>query len=86
MILRSISGWIRTSLQFNRYISSVFKRVAMTRTAAANWERMVAPVSYTHLEVYKRQAFAQGIFFQYGITEDDDCDTVRNGGLGSTDK
>ncbi len=28
--------------------------------------------------------FAQGIFMQYGITEDDCVDTLRNGGLGST--
>lgn len=29
-------------------------------------------------------AFSQGIFMQYGITEDDDVETLRNGGLGST--
>ncbi|MDO5298619.1 MAG: deoxyuridine 5'-triphosphate nucleotidohydrolase [Clostridia bacterium] len=29
-------------------------------------------------------AFAQGIFLPYGITVDDDVQTVRNGGLGST--
>ncbi len=28
---------------------------------------------------------AQGIFLPYGITEDDACEGVRNGGLGSTD-
>ena len=28
--------------------------------------------------------FAQGIFIQYGITEDDDVDGIRNGGFGST--
>ena len=28
--------------------------------------------------------YMQGIFVQYGITEDDDTDGVRNGGLGST--
>ncbi len=38
------------------------------------------------VELKEGSAFAQGIFFQYGITEDDDCDAVRNGGLGSTDK
>lgn len=31
-------------------------------------------------------AFAQGIFLPYGITEDDECETVRRGGFGSTDK
>ena len=31
-------------------------------------------------------AFAQGIFLQYGITMDDDTDGVRNGGFGSTEK
>ena len=30
--------------------------------------------------------FAQGIFLEYGITEDDDATAVRNGGLGSTTK
>ena len=32
------------------------------------------------------QAFAQGIFVEYGITYDDDADGVRNGGFGSTSK
>ena len=31
-------------------------------------------------------AFAQGIFLPYGITEDDDVTTSRNGGFGSTGK
>jgi dUTP pyrophosphatase len=31
-------------------------------------------------------AFAQGIFMPYGVTEDDDVKTVRNGGFGSTGK
>ncbi len=29
-------------------------------------------------------AFCQGIFMQYGITEDDEVETKRNGGFGST--
>ena len=31
------------------------------------------------------KAFCQGIFLQYGVTIDDDVETVRNGGFGSTD-
>ncbi len=31
-------------------------------------------------------AFAQGILLPYGITEDDECDAVRHGGFGSTNK
>ena len=31
-------------------------------------------------------AFAQGVFVEYGITEDDDADAIRSGGLGSTSK
>ena len=31
-------------------------------------------------------AFAQGIFIEYGITIDDETDGVRNGGFGSTGK
>ena len=38
------------------------------------------------LTVEKGQAFAQGIFVEYGITVDDDCVAVRTGGFGSTDK
>ena len=30
--------------------------------------------------------FIQGIFVQYGITEDDHVENTRNGGFGSTDK
>lgn len=30
--------------------------------------------------------FMQGIFLEYGITEDDDTEDIRNGGLGSTTK
>lgn len=31
-------------------------------------------------------AIAQGIFLEYGITDDDDAKATRNGGFGSTDK
>ena len=34
----------------------------------------------------KGAAFAQGVFTEYGITEDDDAKNSRTGGLGSTDK
>lgn len=40
----------------------------------------------TPLTVEKGVAFAQGVFVEYGITVDDDCDGVRTGGIGSTDK
>lgn len=32
------------------------------------------------------QGFAQGIFLQFGITEDDEVTELRNGGMGSTTK
>ena len=32
------------------------------------------------------QGFCQGIFYEYGVTYDDDATAVRNGGFGSTDK
>jgi dUTP pyrophosphatase len=32
------------------------------------------------------EGIAQGVFLQFGITEDDNTTTVRNGGLGSTTK
>ena len=37
------------------------------------------------LEIPQGSAFAQGIFVQYLLTEDDNTTTTRNGGLGSTD-
>ncbi len=38
------------------------------------------------LKVEKQQAFAQGIFVEYGITVDDQATSSRTGGFGSTDK
>ena len=40
----------------------------------------------TPLTVEKGKAFAQGVFVEYGITVDDDCNEERTGGFGSTDK
>ena len=39
------------------------------------------------IHIYEGQGvgFAQGIFIPYGITVDDECSDVRNGGFGSTD-
>lgn len=38
------------------------------------------------VELKAGQGFAQGIFFEYGIVEDDDVTESRNGGFGSTTK
>lgn len=38
------------------------------------------------IEIGTNQAFCQGIFLPYGITDDDQTDGVRNGGFGSTSK
>ncbi len=38
------------------------------------------------VSVKKDDAFAQGVFLQYGITYDDDVHELRNGGFGSTNK
>lgn len=37
------------------------------------------------IEIKKGDAFCQGIFLPFGITEDDEVTKVRNGGFGSTD-
>ena len=37
------------------------------------------------LNVKKGEAFAQGIFLPFGVTEDDDACGIRTGGFGSTD-
>lgn len=38
------------------------------------------------LSVEKGKAFAQGVFVEFGITVDDECEAERSGGFGSTDK
>jgi len=38
------------------------------------------------LKVCAGEGIAQGIFVEYGVTYDDDTESVRNGGFGSTDK
>lgn len=38
------------------------------------------------IEINAGDKFAQGIFFEYGITVDDDVTASRNGGMGSTGK
>ncbi len=38
------------------------------------------------LIISKGDAFAQGVFVEYGITVDDDATEVRNGGFGSTSR
>ena len=38
------------------------------------------------VEIKKGEAFAQGIFLEYGITTDDNTEEIRNGGFGSTTK
>ena len=39
-----------------------------------------------NLHIGEGDAFAQGVFLEYGITVDDDASEVRNGGFGSTSK
>lgn len=38
------------------------------------------------IEIESGKGFMQGIFVEYGITEDDDADGIRTGGFGSTTK
>lgn len=38
------------------------------------------------VELKAGQGMVQGIFFEFGITEDDDANEERNGGFGSTTK
>lgn len=38
------------------------------------------------VQVLQGQGIAQGIFIPFGITFDDDCDGIRDGGFGSTTK
>ena len=38
------------------------------------------------ISVKKGEAFIQGVLLSYGITEDDEVNSIRNGGFGSTSK
>ena len=38
------------------------------------------------LSLARGTAFMQGIFMEYGVTQDDNAEDVRNGGFGSTTK
>lgn len=38
------------------------------------------------VDIYQGDAIVQGVFLQYGITNNDYTDAVRTGGFGSTDK
>ena len=38
------------------------------------------------VQLEEGKAFAQGVFVEYGITEDDEVSEIRNGGFSSTDK
>ena len=38
------------------------------------------------IEIKSGSGFCQGIFVPFGVTYDDDCTAIRNGGFGSTDK
>ena len=38
------------------------------------------------LHIKAGDGFMQGIFVEYGITDDDHVEETRNGGFGSTDK
>lgn len=55
-----------------------------------NEGHIMAKIEYCHgdstLEIKRGVGFMQGIFTEYGITEDDNVDNIRNGGFGSTDK
>lgn len=46
---------------------------------------MLKIIAKKPVEVNAGQKFAQGIFIQFGVTENDEANTKRNGGLGSTD-
>lgn len=49
---------------------------------------MLSLTNDNHLQatlfIHKGQAFVQGVFLPFGITEDDEAEGVRNGGFGST--
>lgn len=38
------------------------------------------------IEINAGDGFVQGIFLPFGITKDDNCEEIRDGGFGSTDK
>ena len=63
-------------------IENVELRIHFGNLEWRDWERH----KKWHGTVRRGDAFMQGIFVEYGITEDDKVETSRNGGFGSTDK
>lgn len=55
-----------------------------------NEGHIMAKISYESganmMQLKQGQGFMQGIFTEYGITEDDEATGIRNGGFGSTNK
>ncbi len=60
------------------YYSSNQGHIFVRMTNRTNQDKTI------HLQ--QGEGFAQGIFLQYGLTEDDNTTAVRNGGFGSTTK
>ena len=65
-------------LYFHYYGSSNEGHIFLKMTNHSNENKVV--------QVLQGQGIAQGIFIPFGITYDDDCNEIRNGGLGSTTK
>lgn len=63
--------------------------IKITNDTKVKYDDYIADISKMprkKIEIKRGEGFAQGIFLPYGLTVDDDCTGVRNGGLGSTDK
>ncbi len=63
--------------------------IKITNDTKVKYDDYIADISKMprkKIEIKRGEGFAQGIFLSYGLTVDDDCIGVRNGGFGSTDK
>ena len=63
--------------------------IKITNDTKVKYDDYIADISKMprkKIEIKRGEGFAQGIFLPYGLTVDDDCTGVRNGGFGSTDR
>lgn len=83
---------IRSSLGIKRGLRLVNQTGIIDKDYYGNSDNgghiMVALENMTDNDVVlkKDEAFVQGIFMKYLLTDDDDSNTIRSGGIGSTDK
>ena len=95
--VRIDAGWVlnlypRSGMGFKHglYLCNTVGIIDSDYYSSDNEGHILAKVDYSYgdniLDITRGDKFMQGVFTEYGITEDDAITTTRNGGFGSTGK